>query len=310
MPEGPEVRRLVDNLQEIIPCRLGNIEAISGRYTKTPIVGLEDCLSHHHISSMGGIHEINCKGKFIYWEIPVVGDIWYLFCTLGMTGTYKTEPNKYARIKFTFNNYDVGKYIGESYLYYCDMRNFGTMKFVLGEKELEKKLNSLGPDMLSDPCSLDEWFKICEKRKRRSLVSFLMEQSIICGVGNIYKSESLYLARLDPRRKIGDCSQDELERLYHSVKRILKISYEIPGGEIKKYSDLFNNAEEYSRFASQPSEMIQARTQERHSHADDKLLPTSNLMVYAQQYDPLGNRVETLKLSDGRTTHYVPEIQT
>ena len=82
-------------------------------------------------------------------------------------------------------------------IYYSDMRNFGTLKFYFGigsSKELNKKLSEIGPDMLNEPCDEKTWLKICEKRKNQSLVKFLMEQKNVSGVGNIYKSESLFLA--------------------------------------------------------------------------------------------------------------------
>jgi len=298
LPEGPEVRRLVDQLQTFVFRRVGNIQAISGRYTKVPIVGLQGCLEDHYISSFGGIEEINCKGKFIYWKISTVGGNWYLFSTLGMTGTYKIEPDKYARIKFTFNDYDVGKYIGESYLYYCDMRNFGTMKFVNGDAELEKKLNSLGPDMLSDPCSFEDWIKIAKKRKHRSVVNFLMEQKYVSGIGNIYKSESLYLAKIDPRKKVEDLTAQELTRLYMAVKTVLTNAYELGGSTIRNYTDLYGDPGKYTE-----------RNNESYNHAQDEIYSTKGIMVYNQKIDPLGNEVMQLKLDDGRTTYFVPEIQ-
>ena len=68
MPEGPEVRRLVDQLQEsFIGKKVDSIVPISGRYTRTPIVKLKEFNNTQKISSIDYIEDIGCKGKFIWW---------------------------------------------------------------------------------------------------------------------------------------------------------------------------------------------------------------------------------------------------
>ena len=206
-----------------------------------------------------------------------------------MTGTYKTKDNKYARVKWIFDD--------DTEIYYSDMRNFGTLKFYFGaesSKELIKKLSEIGPDMLNEPCDEKTWLKICEKRKNQSLVKFLMEQKNVSGVGNIYKSESLFLAGLAPYRKVGDCTSEELVRLYTSVKTVLKNSYETGGATIRNYSDLYNNQGQYVAFPSKADEMMKSRI---------------GVMVYSQKEDPYGNPIQKIKLDDQRTTYYSPEVQ-
>lgn len=250
------------------------ITPISGRYLRSSIPGLE-------LFSPKEVKAIRCKGKFIWWDL----DSLWIFSTLGMTGSYKTEPNKYARVRFTFANSSV---------YYCDMRNFGTLKVTANRQDLDKKLKDLGPDMLSNPPTLDQWLAICHKHRKKTLVSFLMEQKAVSGVGNIYKSESLFLARLDPRRRVEECNADELERLYHCVQQVLRTSYEMGGATIRNYSDLYANHGAYIQFPSRPDEMMKARL---------------GVMVYSQKQDPYGNPVEQLHLDDGRTTWWSPALQ-
>ena len=52
-----------------------------------------------------------------------------------------------------------------------------------------------------------------------------MHQESISGVGNIYKSESLYLAGLNPARKVGSLTVPELEKLYNAICKVLSASY-------------------------------------------------------------------------------------
>ena len=286
MPEGPEVTIVAKQLNFTVQNKvIKDIELLSGRYTKKEPSGFTDfvdgAINHESQKVLG----VSNKGKFIYW----ITSSGVIFSTLGMTGTYKTKDNKYARVRWTFDD--------NTEIYYSDMRNFGTLKFYFGSessKELNKKLSEIGPDMLNEPCDEKTWLKICEKRKNQSLVKFLMEQKNVSGVGNIYKSESLFLAGLAPYRKVGECTSEELLRLYKSVKTVLKNSYETGGATIRNYSDLYNNQGQYVAFPSKADEMMKSRI---------------GVMVYSQKEDPYGNPIQKIKLDDQRTTYYSPEIQ-
>jgi len=286
MPEGPEVTIVTKQLNGLVQNKIiQDIELLSGRYLKKEPDGFINYLDFAINDSPQTVLGVNNKGKFIYW----ITSNGVIFSTLGMTGTYKTKDNKYARVKWTFTD--------NTEIYYSDIRNFGTLKFFHREgfiAALDKKLSELGPDMLNEPCNEDTWLQICEKRKNQSLVKFLMEQKNVSGVGNIYKSESLFLAGLAPHRTVGDCSTEELLRLYASVKTVLKNSYETGGATIRNYSDLYNNQGQYVSFPSKATEMMKSRI---------------GVMVYSQKTDPYGNPITKIKLDDQRTTYYSPEVQ-
>ena len=276
------MKRLVVQVNDFVQGhKLVDIEILSGRYLKTPPVGFAQFrqeLDNFHIDLVG------CYGKFISWSLD--RSRWHIFSTLGMTGTYKTEEDEYSRIAFDLSD-------GTS-VYYSDMRNFGTLKFVNSIDELNKKLATLGPDMLSNPCDEETWLKRIHKYDNRTLVWVLMNQKIFSGVGNIYKSESLYLAKLMPSRTVGSCSEQQLLRLREAVIKVLNNAYEMGGATIRNYSDLFGNKGGYMGFESESSKEIAFR-------------PT--VMVYNQKKDPLGNVVHKITLDDKRTTYYVPECQ-
>jgi formamidopyrimidine-DNA glycosylase len=219
---------------------------------------------------------------------------WNVFITLGMSGSFKISTNPYARVQFDYLH-DTGETQVENRVFYSDMRNFGTLKFVQGQEVLEQKLASIGPDMLNAPCSEEQWLNLCERYKRKSLVNFLMTQSVVSGVGNIYKSESLFLARLHPARTVSSCSQEELLELYRAVLQVLKIAYETGGSTIRNYSDVYNSEGKYARYASAVKEIADARL--------------GKVMVYGQKTDPYGNLISRITLDDKRTTHYSPVLQ-
>ena len=103
---------------------------------------------------------------------------------------------------------------------------------------LQAKLRSIGPDMLNNPCTLDEFNTRARSNPTYSVVKWLMDQKKISGVGNIYKSESLFLAGIAPHRTMGSLGGEELEKLYYAICKVLSASYETGGATIRNYSDL------------------------------------------------------------------------
>lgn len=283
MPEGPECTRTARQVNRaVFGKELSNVNIISGRYTKTEPTGFSKLISLLQNNPIK-VNKIDNKGKFIYWDLEGA----FIFTTLGMTGNFKLQPSKHSRLAFYFTD--------DSAVYYNDQRNFGTTKIIFKRSELEAKLNSIGPDMLNNPPTIDTFIEIARKKPKWTLVKWLMEQSQISGVGNIYKSESLFLAKLRPDRLISECSDSQLTDLYYAICSVLKTSYESGGSTIRSYSDLFNNEGKYTRFASNPKEILEARN--------------NRVLVYNQKMDIYGNPIHKVKLNDGRTTFWSPEIQ-
>ena len=210
MPEGPEVRRITDSLATAMKNRsINRSQIISGRYVNHgPPEGFNDFVKSLPLS----INEINCKGKFIYIKLE---NDWTIWSTLGMAGSWSSSQKRHSRVKFELGDRDV---------FFTDVRNFGTLKFVKGYDKLEKKLDSLGPDMLKGEPTDTQFIYAMRKKNNRTVVEALMNQSVISGVGNYLKSESLYLSKISPHRSISTLSDSELSNL---------------NGEIGEYSRKF-----------------------------------------------------------------------
>jgi formamidopyrimidine-DNA glycosylase len=266
MPEGGECRRFAENLAHRVSGQtIQSIEILSGRYKENPPEGYEEFQASLPIKVVGtGVH-----GKFIYWILDSEFNIW---STLGMTGAWRAQPGKHSRVKFTLSNGDV---------YYDDMRNFGTLKFANNRHALLNKLKTLGPDMLAEDIDEIEFIDIMRKHNKKNITKVMMNQSVIAGVGNYVKAESLYIARISPMRNIADISDDELRRLCQSIKLVLRESYKSGGATIQTYANFNGEIGEYSQ----------------------------RFCVYNQKTDPDGNLVQKDKTPDGRTTHWVPKVQ-
>jgi len=80
-------------------------------------------------------------------------------------------------------------------------------------------LNRLGPDLLADDLHLKEVVARFRMYGHQSIAEAIMNQRICCGVGNIYKSEVLFLAGLSPRALVSQLADDTLERLISDARR-------------------------------------------------------------------------------------------
>lgn len=269
MPEGPEVRRTTDGLSECFLNReIELFEFSSGRYNKKDPVGyLDFCEDLPRL-----VTGVGCKGKFIYFLFADGGSLWN---TLGMSGYWSNQPGNYCRATLSASDHST--------MFYNDMRNFGTFKFVNSQEELTKKLSSLGPDLLSEDVSLPDFRERLTKGKRadKTIAELLMNQSVVSGVGNYLKAEILYSCRMSPHRLCRDISDDEFESLLYASRSIMKLSYQTGGATIRNYRDTSGKNGMYNR----------------------------RFAVYNQKLDPQGNEVVRETTLDKRTTHWVPSLQ-
>ncbi len=274
MPEGPEVKRIVDQMSKVLVGKtLTKITILSGRYAKKS----PDGLSLFEKSLPVKITDVQCKGKFIYF---LTDGAWNIWNTLGMSGSWirkeasAIDPESmHLRLCFEFED----GYI----IHFRDMRNFGTIKFCDSKAELEEKLKTLGPDVLSEDIP-DSLFKNrLKKYGKKTLPEVLMNQAVISGVGNYIKAEALYLSKLSPHRVVGSLSDQELSLLNKAVCDITRESYRTGGSTFRTYADFNGEVGSFS----------------------------SRFMVYGQDKDPLGNEVKREETRDGRTTHWVPKVQ-
>lgn len=95
-------------------------------------------------------------------------------------------------------------------------------------------LAGLGPEPLSDEFDGDFLFELSRGR-RASIKTFLMDQSVVVGVGNIYAAESLFSAGISPGRQAGRVSRDRYGRLAAAVKAILTHAIQRGGTTLRDF---------------------------------------------------------------------------
>jgi DNA-formamidopyrimidine glycosylase len=250
MPEGPEIRRSADVLsRHLVGKRLANaFIGKHGRYTfpGSPPEDFEGFLGEMRGRGAPLITEVNCKGKFMWWQVNFdhrmsgfgrTEDSWYVWITYGMSGQWTPEETPYTAFGIYYGDTmdAAGNFIQPAPLYFNDIRHFGTLKFVNSTKEHVKKLASLGPDMLSAPPTPLDFCSQLAKRKTKTIAEALMDQSVVSGVGNYIKAEALYLAELSPHRLVNSLGAKEAERLRQQIINVMKASYNTGGATFSTY---------------------------------------------------------------------------
>ena len=270
MPEGPEIKKVVDNLENIFGnfnIKLNNVLLNAGRYTKNKPKNYNEFIKELPLK----INSVNCKGKFIWFEFE---NNWSAWITFGMTGRFTLDENlNHNNVSFVFNKFN---------LYFNDIRNFGTIMFYNNPIELDKKLKSLGPDILNNKqFSLDVFKNLLLKKtyQNKEIGVLLMEQKFISGIGNYLRAEILYDAKINPFRIISSLNQNDITNLYNSIIKISKQSYD---KQVKTYVSDHNELNKYTS--------------------------GYKFLVYQRTEDKFGNPVKNEKLGT-RTMWWVPNIQ-
>jgi len=120
---------------------------------------------------------------------------------------------------------------GEPGLRFRDVRKFGKVR-LLAAGESDSRLDKLGRDALS----VDGELLFTESRKRRvPIKTFLLDQGVLAGVGNIYADEALFLAGIRPTRAARRVTREQCRSLALHVKRVLERSIETGGSSISDY---------------------------------------------------------------------------
>ena len=135
-----------------------------------------------------------------------------------MTGKFvslqtEDELPSYAHVVFYLDD--------EKRLVYCDMRQFGRMRFVKDSLKLPKELLALAPEPLSEEFT-EEYFLKTLARSRRSLKTLLLDQTRVLGLGNIYAVEALFLAGIHPLKQADTLSKPRARKLFEAIRKVLQ----------------------------------------------------------------------------------------
>lgn len=225
MPELPEVETVRRGLSSIC---LG----LTPNYIKFYREDLRDPIPTEKVRSVllgERITGIERRSKYLIFH-TAKGQV---LSHLGMTGNYITRNSCEPDLKHT--HYVIGfEENKELFVHYVDPRRFGRLG--VGSQEPHQWLSQLGPEPLQLSAEeLGEHLFDSSRKKVVPVKTFLMNASVVVGVGNIYACEALFSSRISPQRKAGSISKARFLRLAANVQTILHRAIEAGGSTIKDF---------------------------------------------------------------------------
>jgi endonuclease-8 len=82
----------------------------------------------------------------------------------------------------------------------------------------------IGPDLLGETFDRDDALRRIREHPEKEIANVLLNQRVIAGIGNIWKSETLFDARIDPYTHVSDLNDDQLDRIISSALKLLRRS--------------------------------------------------------------------------------------
>ena len=215
MPELPEVQLVASHLDLLVRGR--RIEqAMLHRQRLAPAFTPEDFNAQ---LANARINSICRRGKHILFDLE---NDRTLIAHLRMGGRFwgarvGTEPPR-----FTHAQFDLG---GET-LHFSDQRHFGFMNIVRSDElNAAKELCKLAPEPFGEDFSVD-YLRSKLKASSRPIKEFLLDQTKVCGLGNIYASEALFESRIDPRKRANRLTKPKAEFLHSAILAVLERAIE------------------------------------------------------------------------------------
>ena len=179
------------------------------------------------------VHSIDRRGKYLLIEM----DMGHLLIHLGMTGTLRvlpcSEPLKtHDRVTFEFGKFSLRLH---------DPRKFGAVLWhpkTKGALDKHVLLQKLGVEPFSSEFAGELGAAILYQASRKRSIAvkqFLLAGQAVVGVGNIYCSESLFMAGIHPTKAAGKLTRLQCVRLAEAVRIILKKAIDAGGSSLKDF---------------------------------------------------------------------------
>ncbi|MGB5013500.1 MAG: bifunctional DNA-formamidopyrimidine glycosylase/DNA-(apurinic or apyrimidinic site) lyase [Pyrinomonadaceae bacterium] len=216
MPELPEVEHVSRSLNSLV--RGSTI--ISARLLRerlAPDITPDQFAAFLRSASINFIHR---RGKHILFDLSTDRT---LIVHLRMSGRFSLLTAEVEDPKFT---HAVFHFADDTRLVFDDQRHFGLMKVVETATLFDaRELAKLAPEPFSGDFTI-AYLRSALKTTKRTLKEFLLDQTKVCGLGNIYASEAMFAARIDPRTAADKVSAVKAARLHESIRAVLSEAIE------------------------------------------------------------------------------------
>jgi formamidopyrimidine-DNA glycosylase len=252
MPELPEVETVRRGLHELIIGR--KVKAVEHDTPK----GFPNAASDVEEFLIGaGVNDVRRRAKVLLIDLS---SGYTLVIHLKMTGqlVFRGEavfgaghpndsligelPDRSTRVTFTF--------FDDSRLYFNDQRKFGWVKLMptleVPNIDFMKKV---GPEPLEADFTPEAFAERFKRRAKTSIKAALLDQTVVAGVGNIYADESLWGAKIHPKRLVNTITPGEFKKLYSELRSVMNLAIEKGGSTDKNYVNAEGKRGSYMDFA-------------------------------------------------------------
>jgi formamidopyrimidine-DNA glycosylase len=228
MPELPEVETVARSLAPQVVGR--KITAISKfdweRMVETPdSTRFRDLIIGRHILGVGR------RAKWVLLQLDAG---WIMAIHLRMSGNLLVcathdLPSVHVHLALQLDN---GRQI-----FFDDQRKFGRVR-LLDDEGMARLDEAHGPEPLDEQFTAAALFRILSKRQAR-IKPLLLDQHVIAGLGNIYVSEALWIARIHPLRTATRISEHETQALYQAIRDVLNQAIAHEGSSLRNYRNSY-----------------------------------------------------------------------
>ncbi|MFV9875018.1 MAG: bifunctional DNA-formamidopyrimidine glycosylase/DNA-(apurinic or apyrimidinic site) lyase [Rickettsiales endosymbiont of Dermacentor nuttalli] len=226
MPELPEVETIVRELkQEILEHTISNVTVNHIKLRQSIPINLATLTINTKILN------ITRKAKYILWQLS---NNYTLIFHLGMTGKLLISGDSYLVNKHDHVLFQISN---QKNIIFNDVRRFGLVTI---EKSNALKLLSIFNKPIMEPLSNEfnlEYLTNKLKNKQTPIKTALMDNNIVVGIGNIYSNESLFRAKISPKRASNTLNSQELSTLIMVIKNILLEAINLGGSTFRDYAN-------------------------------------------------------------------------
>ncbi|HME36815.1 MAG TPA: bifunctional DNA-formamidopyrimidine glycosylase/DNA-(apurinic or apyrimidinic site) lyase [Candidatus Sulfotelmatobacter sp.] len=226
MPELPEVETIARGLARRVTGDVVDSVWLGKKKEplKSPASAIATTLEHRRIVA------VRRMGKHIVFDLadknPRTQTKAQWIVHLGMTGRLQVCEPQSEVVKHT---HAILRLASGRELRFVDPRRFGRLSVAQAGN-----FDAAGVEPLE--VDADRFLALFRGRKT-PIKSALLNQRLLRGVGNIYADESLFRAGLRPRRRASTITRDQLAKLLHAVKEVLKEAIALGGSSISDYVD-------------------------------------------------------------------------
>jgi len=151
-------------------------------------------------------------------------------------------PDKSTRVTLSFED--------GTKLFFNDQRKFGWVR-LLPTIEIPNIpfMQKVGPEPLSADFTATDFIQRLARRPKTNIKAALLDQSVIAGIGNIYADESLWGAKIHPKRLVNSLTEQEMTLLYSEMRAVMNLAVEKGGSSNSTYVNAEGKKGSYMDFA-------------------------------------------------------------